>query len=173
MVDPLHEAKRPVTRLAGPYGHPVHPLLVALPIGAWVTSLIFDIASHLMHQPGFLVQGSRWLIAVGVIGAVVAACAGALDLIALTPETPAFRIAVVHMSLVATATIGYVADFAWRHNSYQHPVPVPVGPLALSALSLAVLSVGGYLGGKLVYRYGVRVADEDTQLEGHLSRAAG
>jgi uncharacterized membrane protein len=147
-------------------------MLVALPIGAWVTSLVFDLASHVVPQPGFLVQGSRWLIAIGVIGAVVAACAGVLDLIALTPGTRAFRTAVVHMSLVATATIGYVAGFAWRHSSYHHPVPVPVGPLVLSVLSLAVLSVGGYLGGKLAYRYGVRVAGEDTQVEGHLTEAA-
>ena len=169
MVSPLHQAKRPVTMLAGPYGHPVHPLLVALPIGAWGTSLIFDIASHVVPQPGFLVQGSRWLIAAGVIGAVVAACAGFLDLMTLTPGTRAFRAAVLHMSLVLTATIGYVAGFAWRRGSYHHPAPVPAGPLALSVLSLAVLSVGGYLGGKLVYRYGVRVADEGTQAQGHLT----
>lgn len=169
MVNPLDQAKRPVTVLAGPYGHPVHPLLVALPIGAWVTSLIFDFASHVVPQPGFLALGSQWLIAVGVIGAIVAACAGFLDLMTLTPETPAFRTAVLHMGLVLAATIGYVAGFGWRHISYHHPAPVPAGPLALSVLSLALLSAGGYLGGKLAYRYGVRVADEDTQAEGHLT----
>ena len=41
------------------------------------------------------------------------------------------------------------------------------GLIALSLLSLAVLAVSGYLGGKLAYRYGVRVADETTQLEGY------
>jgi uncharacterized membrane protein len=168
MVSSLRQAKRPVTVLAGPYGHPVHPLLVALPIGAWVTSLIFDVASHVVHQSGFLAQGSEWLIAVGVVGAVLAACAGFLDLMTLTLETRAFRTAVLHMSLVLTATIGYVAGFAWRHASYHHPAPVPAGQLGLSVLSLAVLTAGGYLGGKLAYRYGVRVADEETQVEGHL-----
>src|SRR5699024_5276675 len=53
--------------------------------------------------------GSEWLIAVGVVGAVLAACAGFLDLMTLTLETRAFRTAVLHMSLVLTATIGYVA----------------------------------------------------------------
>jgi len=37
----------------------------------------------------------------------------------------------------------------------------------LSAVSLAVLAVSGYLGGKLTYRYGVRVADEVTQADGY------
>jgi hypothetical protein len=39
-------------------------------------------------------------------------------------------------------------------------------------LSLAVLTAGGYLGGKLAYRYGVRVADEETQVERHLPATA-
>jgi uncharacterized membrane protein len=172
MVSPLHQAKRPVTMLAGPYGHPVHPLLASLPIGAWVTSLVFDIASHIVHQPGFLAQGSQWLIAIGMIGAVVAACAGFLDLLTLTAETRAFRTAVLHMSLMLTATIGYATSFAWRLGSYHHLAPVPAGPLAVSVLSLVVLSAGGYLGGRLAYRYGVRVADEDTQAEGHLTVTA-
>ena len=40
------------------------------------------------------------------------------------------------------------------------------GPLALNAAAFAVLGVSGWLGGKLSYRYGVRVADEVTQSEG-------
>ncbi|MFF8882681.1 DUF2231 domain-containing protein [Streptomyces flaveolus] len=47
------QAKRPVSAsLAGPYSHPFHPVLVTVPIGAWVTSLVFDIASHLAHRRG-------------------------------------------------------------------------------------------------------------------------
>ncbi|MEU3526487.1 DUF2231 domain-containing protein [Streptomyces sp. NPDC038707] len=45
--EPRLQAKRPVSALlAGPYGHPFHPILVTVPIGAWATSLVFDIASH-------------------------------------------------------------------------------------------------------------------------------
>ena len=37
----LQQAKHPVTAaLAGPYGHPFHPILVTVPIGAWVASLM-------------------------------------------------------------------------------------------------------------------------------------
>ena len=45
--------KQPVSAaLAGPYGHPFHPILVTVPIGAWAASLVFDIASHLVADPG-------------------------------------------------------------------------------------------------------------------------
>ena len=42
----VEEAKVPVTVAAGPYGHPFHPILVTVPIGAWVCSLVFDVASR-------------------------------------------------------------------------------------------------------------------------------
>jgi hypothetical protein len=38
--DPQQQAKHPVTRLAGPYGHPIHPILVTVPIGSWTASLV-------------------------------------------------------------------------------------------------------------------------------------
>lgn len=162
----LDAGKRPVSLLAGPYGHPIHPILVTVPIGAWVAALVFDIASHIVDRPGFLTQGSEWLIALGVLGALAAAMAGFLDLFGIPTGTPAFRTGLLHMSLNLCVTGAYVGNFFWRHGNYLDGRPVSAGPLALAAVSLAVLAVSGYLGGKLAYRYGVRVADEGIQAEG-------
>lgn len=159
--------KRPVSAaMAGPYGHPFHPILVTVPIGAWVASLVFDIASHVVDRPGFLTQGSEWLIAIGVLGALAAASIGFLDLFAVPTGTSAFRTGLTHMSLNLAVTAAYVIGFFWRHGDYTNLRSVGGGQLALSAVSLATLAVSGYLGGKLAYRYGVRVADEHTQAEG-------
>jgi uncharacterized membrane protein len=157
------QAKRPVTILAGPYGHPLHPALVALPIGAWISSLIFDIGSRTVDDGGFLVQGSRWLIAIGVLGALAAAVAGFLDLLAIPRGTRAFGVALVHMSLNLAVVVAYAVNFLIRSDD---DTAVPWAPLLLSVVSLAVLSASGWLGGKLAYHYGVRVADEATQAEG-------
>jgi uncharacterized membrane protein len=162
------QAKRPVTVLAGPYGHPLHPALVAVPIGAWIASFVFDIASRIVDQPQFLAQGSRWLIGLGVLGAVAAASIGVLDLFAIPGGTAAFRTAVLHMSVNLTVTALYTVGFFLRADPSG---AVGALPLALSAVALAGLGVGGYLGGKLAYRYGVRVADEATQAEGYRTNA--
>jgi uncharacterized membrane protein len=159
-------AKQPVTVLAGPYGHPVHPMLVTVPIGAWVSALVFDVASHLAGTPDFLALGAMWLIALGVVGAVAAAMAGFLDLLAIPSGTPAYRTALLHMTLNLLVTAAYTANFLWRHAGDGPPGAVGAGQLALNAAGLAVLGVSGYLGGRLAYRYGVRVADETTQAEG-------
>jgi uncharacterized membrane protein len=167
MTSDPRQAKRPVSAaMAGPYGHPFHPILVTVPIGAWVCGLVFDIASRIVDDPGFLAKGSVWLIAIGVLGALAAAMVGFLDLFAIPTGTRAFRTGLVHMSLNLLVTAAYVVNFLWRQGSYGEPAGVPAGPLVLSAVSLAALAVSGYLGGKLAYRYGVRVADETTQTEG-------
>lgn len=169
----LQQSKEPVSAvLAGPYGHPLHPILVTVPIGAWLGSLVFDVASRMVSNPGFLTQGSEWLIAVGVVGALAAACTGFLDLILIAPGTPAYRTAITHMCLNVAVTAAYLANFWWRHGTYRHGGPVPLGMLGVSVLSVVVLSLSGFLGGKLAFRYGVRVADEGTQAEGFTSRAA-
>jgi uncharacterized membrane protein len=171
MVSEQHnQAKQPVSAaLAGPYGHPFHPILVTVPIGAWVASLVFDVASHVVDDPGFLAQGSEWLIAVGVLGALAAAMVGFLDLFAIPAGTRAFRTALVHMSLNLTVTVAYAVGFWWRQDDYADGTSVGTGQIVLSAVSLAALAVSGYLGGKLAYHFGVRVADESTQAEGYIT----
>jgi uncharacterized membrane protein len=164
MDDPHQQSKRPVSALAGGYGHPLHPIFVTVPIGAWVASLVFDIASHLVDDPDFLAKGSLWLIGLGVAGALAAAATGFLDLLGVPPGTRAFRTALIHLSLNLAVTAAYATAFGWRLGDTAGAVAA--GPIALSAVSLAALAASGFLGGELAYRYGVRVADEATQSEG-------
>jgi uncharacterized membrane protein len=158
-------AKRPVSRLAGPYGHPFHPILVTVPIGAWVASLVFDLASLLGGDPAVFAAGSRWLIGLGVLGALAAATFGFLDLFAIPTGTRAWRTGLLHMGLNLAVVSLYGVSFLLRRGAA--PDGVPVALVALSVLALALLAVSGWLGGKLAYRYGVRVADEATQAEGY------
>lgn len=160
------QSKQPANALAGPYGHPVHPMLVTVPIGTWVASLIFDIGSRVADDPGSLTRGSEWLILIGVIGAVVAACAGFLDRRGIAHGTVAAKTVLIHLSLNIGVTVLYVVNFLWRHASYPEHLKVSVAQIALSVVSLAALGASGYLGGKLAYHYGIRVADETTQAEG-------
>jgi Predicted membrane protein (DUF2231) len=90
--------------LSGPEGHPFHPLVVPLPIGAFVSSLIFDILTRTRaHGLPYLVDGAYWLIGVGLIVALVAAVFGLLDLRTIPRRAPAFATARTHLALNATA----------------------------------------------------------------------
>ena len=157
--------KRPRTALAGPYGHPFHPTLVTVPIGAWVASVVFDIAALASSEDeSVFAEGAYWLIGIGIVGAILAALFGLADLLAIPRGTPAFRTGLTHMALNLTVVVVFVVDFALR-ASHGYETAYVAG-FVLSLIALAILGVSGWLGGKLAYRYGVRVADERTQHEG-------
>jgi uncharacterized membrane protein len=163
----LRNAKRPTTLLAGPYGHPLHPALVTIPIGAWVGSVVLDVASRFVDDPAAASRAAWWLLALGVLGALAAGTVGFFDLIGITPGTRAWRIALVHLSCTVSATTLFGLAWLLRRDQPAPAEGTSNGYLALSLGALVVLAAGGYLGGELAYRYGVRVADEHDQLAGH------
>ena len=160
-------AKHPVTRVAGPYGHPFHPILVTIPIGAWVASLVFDILSRNADDGADFARGAYWLIAIGVVGALLAALFGLLDLLAIPRRTRARAVGLTHLVINLVVVALFVASFIWRADRDAY-VPTSWGLFVLSGVALALLVVSGWLGGMLAYRYGVRVADEEAQLSGYL-----
>lgn len=161
------DAKHPVTTLAGPYGHPFHPILVTVPIGAWVASLVFDVISRTGDDAAVFAKGAYWLIGIGIAGALLAALFGFLDLFAIPTGTRPFKTALTHMTLNLVVVAVFAVGFALRHSHLRDVDGTPVGLLVLSIVALAALAVSGWLGGKLTYRFGVRVVDEATQAEAY------
>ena len=161
---PQQRAKRPRSIIAGPYGHPFHPILVTIPIGSWVASIVFDLIAFVAEDPTPYVVAARILILIGIVGAVLAAVWGFLDYLQLAAGTPARRTATIHMILNLGVTVLFVINLLVR-LAQDDDEPSVIG-FVLSLLGLAALGVSGWLGGKLAYRYGVRVADERTQAEG-------
>jgi uncharacterized membrane protein len=161
---PLNRAKHPRSPLAGPYGHPFHPILVTVPIGAWISSFVFDLVAVFGDDDAVFNRGAQWLIGIGIIGALLAAVFGLMDLGTLTRGTPAQRTALTHMGLNLTIVALFVVGFIVRMiGGFEE---VSVWGIVLSIVALAMLLVSGWLGGKLAYHYGVRVAAEETQQEG-------
>ena len=132
-------------------GHPVHPMLVPIPIGLWVFSLVCDLIQ---------VSGSTnpaWSIVAlytmggGIVGALLAAVPGLIDLLSLPPGPR--RTALTHMMINLTVVALYAINFWLRLGSPGQP-----GNLVwLSVIAIALLAVSGWLGGKLVYVLGIAV----------------
>jgi uncharacterized membrane protein len=144
--------------LTGPEGHPFHPFLVPLPIGAFVSSLIFDILTR-TREGGlpYLVDGAFWLIGVGLIGALLAAVFGVLDLLTIPRGTPAFTTAIAHLTLNVVAAALFVIGYAWRAGDHVELDKTKWGQLSLSAVAVAFLIAAIWQGGKLTYHHGMRV----------------
>jgi uncharacterized membrane protein len=147
--------------LAGPEGHPFHPLLVPLPIGAFLSSLIFDILTRTrVDGLPYLVDGAFWLIGVGLIGAFLAAVFGFLDFRTVPRGTPAFVTAGTHLMLNAATVVLFAIGYAWRAGDHVELDKTRWGQLSLSAVAVAFLIAAIWLGGKLTYRHGMRVSGQ-------------
>ncbi|MGW1346730.1 DUF2231 domain-containing protein [Kribbella sp. NPDC002412] len=164
-MDELERAKRPKSILAGPYGHPFHPVLVAVPIGAWVASVVFDLVALISTDEAVFAEGAYWLVGIGVVGALLAAVFGLIDLLAIPRGTKVFRTGLTHMTLNLIVVALFVISFAIRAG--QGSEEASVAGFVLSLFGVGILGASGWLGGQLAYHYGVRVAGEDTQREGY------
>jgi uncharacterized membrane protein len=135
-------------------GHPVHPILVPFPIGLLTTSVVFDVV-HLLTGGSRWAEISFWMIAVGVIGGLLAAVFGLIDWLAIPSGTRAKAIGLGH----GLSNVLMVALFAvnWLLRSGD-PGDPGVLPIVLSFLGVGLVSLGGYLGGELVFRMGIGVA---------------
>jgi uncharacterized membrane protein len=166
----LERIKEPATPIAGPYGHPFHPIAVTVPIGAWTSSLAFDLASHRSDEPRVFARGSAELVKVGIAGAGLAAFLGFLDYLKIPKRSVAGATATAHLALNVTTLGLYLANLAQRESRLRDPSTrddaVAGGAIGQSLLALALLGASGWLGGMLSYTFGVRVARERTQAEG-------
>jgi uncharacterized membrane protein len=137
---------------------------VTIPIGAWTASIVFDILALCGVEPHAFALAAQWLVAIGVIGALAAAVFGLLDLSMLEKGTKARRTALIHLTFNSVAVVLFVISFIVRASDSGDPSG---WGFVLSLIGLACVGVSGFLGGELAYRYGVRVADEQTQRKGY------
>jgi nitrite reductase/ring-hydroxylating ferredoxin subunit/uncharacterized membrane protein len=131
--------------------HPLHPVLIAIPIGAWTVAVLFDLLTLIGRVPN-LGQASAIAIGIGALGALAAIITGLMDWMDLDP--PELAVGVIHGTVNIIATILFAVSFFMRAGD-QWEIDGPV--VALSLIGYLVVLFGGFLGGSLVFRRGVMV----------------
>ena len=114
-------------------GHPIYPILVAFPIGLLTTSVIFDVV-HLITGGAMWAEISFWMIAVGVIGGLLAAVFGLIDWLAIPSGTRAKAIGLGHG--LRNVLMGAFFAVRWLLRSGDPNDPA-VLPTVLSFLGVA------------------------------------
>jgi uncharacterized membrane protein len=134
-------------------GHPLHPALVHFPIGLWFTAVFWDAAAWWRPDPLWW-QMAYWSLASGLALALPTVATGLLDYFALPSDGASIDSATAHMMAMMSATAAFGASWLLR---VADGVDEPPSTWALGAafLGAVLLAGGGWLGGTLVYRYGV------------------
>lgn len=132
--------------------HPVHPMLVPLPIGFLVTAFLIDLTFSVGGGPP-LATVSAWLIGAGLASGVVAAVAGLVDFIG-APRIRALYHAWYHLiGNVAALTLAFV-NLLLRIGAGFETAVRPWG-LLFSAATVGLLVFTGWHGGEMVFGHGV------------------
>ena len=141
-------------------GHPIHPMLVPFPLALWTTSFVADVLFY-FHRNFSLNVISKFLLAAGCLGAVAAALPGIVDWLTIK-DAEVKRVANWHARINVIALIVFASSLYLRMRwggasmvGYSLRIP-----FLLSFLGVILISISGWLGGELSFKYGVGVAPQ-------------
>ena len=146
-------------------GHPLHPPLTDVTIGAYAFASI----AAVLAKAGVAERGaaSAWWLAlvVALCSTALTATTGFADWLELEWGSDVWRTATLHMTAMLAASGVFLAAALVGHHAYvQHDVST-VG-LVLTLAGFALLTLGGWLGGAVVYVQGMRVVARASRDEG-------
>jgi uncharacterized membrane protein len=142
------------------FGHPVHTMLVAFPLGLLMMAVVFDIIRLVTGDP-YWSEVAFWMITAGIMTALIAAPFGLIDWLATPSGSRASRIGFLHGSGNLVMVMLFAIRWWMRRTN---PAGADMLALALSFVGGGLAVVTGWLGGELVDRLGVGV-DEGAHVD--------
>jgi nitrite reductase/ring-hydroxylating ferredoxin subunit/uncharacterized membrane protein len=137
-------------------GHPLHPVITDVPIGAWTAAAVLD-GCELAGNDDYR-NGADAAVAIGLAGAVGAAVMGLTDWTGTTKKKR--KIGLLHGILNLSATALYATSLMKRKNKESRGAAI-----ALSMIGYGVTAMAAYLGGNLVFSQQVGVDHTATSDE--------
>jgi len=137
-------------------GHPLHPILITLPIGLFTATFLCDLLYWTTTNAAFA-TAAIWLLGFGLLAAALAAVAGLIDFLGdrrIRDISDAWQHAIGNVILVLLQLFSFYYRYRYGANAV-----VPVG-LSLSFIAILIMVFTGWKGGELVFRHRVAVYDE-------------
>jgi uncharacterized membrane protein len=137
-------------------GHPIHPPLTDATIGTYT----FATVAGLAQVTGITTNNGAyaWWIALifGLIVTVPTALTGLADWLTMEWGSELWKTATTHMIAMISATLFFALAAIFGHGSYSHG-NVGGGAYTLTVIGFLLLTLGGWLGGAVVFVHGMRV----------------
>ena len=137
-------------------GHPLHPPLTDVTIGAYTAAFVMAIASVVGVAHVSAAHGWWLALVVGLISTALTALTGFVEWLGIEWRSNLWWTATWHMCSMLTATVFFLIAALSGHAGYGHGA-VDTGPFILTLVGFAFLTLGGWLGGAVVYVHGMRV----------------
>jgi uncharacterized membrane protein len=137
-------------------GHPLHPPLTDATIGIYTGATVFGVLSALGVSERNLATAWWLALVVGLVVTVPTALTGLADWLGITWGSPLWRTATSHLLAMVTATVFFLLAAIFGHDGYVER-EVYGASLILTLIGFGCLTLGGWLGGTVVFVHGMRV----------------
>jgi uncharacterized membrane protein len=137
-------------------GHPIHPPLTDITIGTYTFALVAATADVLDISTNAATHAWWLALVFGLLSTVVTATTGFADWLRIPSGTPLWRTATAHMVAMLLASGVFLAAAVAGKGSFDAG-NVETGPYVLTIAGFLLLTVGGWLGGSVVFVHGMRV----------------
>jgi uncharacterized membrane protein len=146
-------------------GHPIHPMLVAIPIGLFAWALVSDIVYVARDHDQMWYDIAFWSGIAAWVTALVAALPGLGDYLTMAVKSDAAQIATAHMVLNVVVVVLYVVAMLLMLDNNATTGGRLGGVIALHAVGTGILLLSGWLGGEMVFRHHLAMIPDDAELE--------
>lgn len=143
-------------------GHPIHPMLIPLPITSFILALV-ALAAFAANGDAFFLRASYYLAIFGVLAGLVAGIPGLVDWFTIPGDVAAKPVATLHLALNATIVVLFFVSWLLLGGFSGVASPPIALPLALQVVGVALLAVSGWLGWEMVYRHHVAIEPVATE----------
>ena len=140
----------------GTPGHPLHPPLTDATIGIYTFATIAAVLSKLGIAEEPAAEGWALAVIIGLIVSAATAATGLVDWLRITRGTPLFRTATSHMIAMLLAAAAFLVAIGNGYTEGSDGV-ITDSALILTLIAFGLLTIGGWLGGAVVFNYGMRV----------------
>ena len=137
-------------------GHPLHPPLTDATIGAYTVAAVLAFFSKIGVSSHATATGWWLALLVALVISGLTAVTGFIDWLGIEWWTPLWKTATLHMLTMLSATGVFLGAALWGHEGYTHAA-VHSGPFILTLVGFGLLTIGGWLGGAIVFVHGMRV----------------
>ena len=142
--------------LKGLPGHPLHPPLTDATIGTYTAATAFGVLGALGVSEHNTATAWWLALVVGLVVTVATALTGFVDWLGITWGSPLWRTATLHLFSMLTATVFFLLAAIFGHGGYVDG-EMTAGSLILTLVGFGFLTLGGWLGGTIVFVHGMRV----------------
>jgi uncharacterized membrane protein len=146
-------------------GHPIHPMLVPVPIGLVVWTLIADIVYLGTGRNMLWYDIAFWSGVAAIVSALIAAGPGLVDYLSTAQKSDARNLALTHGIMNVTVVALFIAAALLMVNEGAVSGAALTAVIALHAVGAAILAVSGWIGGELVYRKHIGIVPDTAELE--------